>query len=76
MKNGISLISMHIISSQGPEIIGHSAIRHSQKQKHKINVMLEYSQYLSILIISEVFKFSNLLQVEQAQVWERMSSRV
>lgn len=30
--------------------------------------MLEYSQFLNILITSEVFKFTNLLQEEQAQV--------
>ena len=59
---------MHIISSQALEITGLLAIKHSQKQKNKINAMLEYNQYLNISITSEVFKFSNLSQVEQGQV--------
>jgi hypothetical protein len=56
---------MHIISSQGPEITGPLGIKHSQKLKNKISVMLEYSQYLSILIILEDFRFINHLLVEQ-----------
>jgi|LauGreDrversion4_2_1035121.scaffolds.fasta_scaffold479344_1 hypothetical protein len=59
---------MHIISSQVPEITGLLAIKHSQKQKNKINAMLEYNQYLNISITSEVFKFSNLSLEEQGQV--------
>ncbi len=59
---------MHIISSQALEITGHLAIKHSQKQKNKINAMLEYNQYLNISITSEDFKFSNLSLEEQDQV--------
>ena len=68
MKNGNSQKSMHIISSQGPEITGHLDIRHFQKLKNKISVMLEYSQFLNILITLEVSKSTNLSQVEQGQV--------
>jgi hypothetical protein len=68
VKNGNSQKNMHIISSQGPEITGHLDIRHSQKLRNKISAMLEYSQFLNILITLEVFKYINLSQVEQGQV--------